>query len=165
MAATTTMMQQLLQEFAENLGNTFDGIHQQLVNLNTRLQDLEQGRIHGEAVASVQASLDREVAIDDLTTKTKNIMIAAGRSFLNSKLEEPQSSNTTKIITTVIDTLLPTPEAQLCPDSSAQEKLPVNSSSASTTTPPALQLPLLPCPHQFGQHPVTPRGCQATTDR
>jgi hypothetical protein len=111
MAATTTMMQQLLQEFAENLGNTFDGIHQQLVNLNTRLQDLEEGRIRGEAVASVQASLDREVAIDNLTTETKNVMIAAGRSFLNCKLEEHQSSNTTKIITTVIDTLLPTLEA------------------------------------------------------
>jgi hypothetical protein len=156
MAATTTMMQQLLQEFAENLGNTFDGIHQQLVNLNTRLQDLEEGRIRGEAIASVQASLDREVAIDDLTTETKNVMIAAGKSFLNSKLEEPQSSNTTKIITTVRDTLLPTPEAQLCPDSSTQEKPPVNSSSASTTTPLALQLPLLPCPHQFGHYLVTP---------
>jgi hypothetical protein len=138
MAATTTMMQQLLQEFAENLGNTFDGIHQQLVNLNTRLQDLEQGRIHGEAVASVQASLDREVAIDDLTTKTKNIMIAAGRSFLNNKLEEPQSSNTTKIITTVMPRFICARKAT--------SQLFIGIDNNTTSTAVAVSAPVRPAP-------------------
>jgi TolA-binding protein len=158
MAATTTMMQQLLQEFAENLGNTFDGIHQQLVNLNTRLHDLEQGRIRGEAVASIHTSLDREAAIDDLTTETKNVMVAAGRSFLKSKLEEPQSSTATQVINEVADNLLPAPA-----DPSSQGQFPVSASAAPTMTPPALQPLPLSCPLPFGQHPANPVAAQPTT--
>jgi hypothetical protein len=116
-------------------------MHQQLVNLNTRLHDIEQARIHGEVIASVQARLDREAAIDDLATETKNVMIAAGRSSLQSKMEEPQSFDTPQIIGKVADSLLPAPEAQLWSGSSSQGERPVSPSMTPST--PLAQCPLL----------------------
>ena len=71
MASTTVILQQLLQDFADNLHKNFDEMHQQLVNLNTRLHDIEQACIQGEAITSVQARLDREAAIDDLLRKQR----------------------------------------------------------------------------------------------
>jgi hypothetical protein len=48
--------------------------------------------------------------------KVSSDMINVGRDFLKSKLEEPQSSKTMEINTTVAGTLLLAPEVQLYPD-------------------------------------------------
>jgi len=50
MASTTVLVQQLLQDFADNLRKNFDEMHQQLVNLNTCLHDIEQACIHGHTI-------------------------------------------------------------------------------------------------------------------
>ena len=76
----------------------------------------------------VQAKLDIEAAIDKLTAETKRVMIAAGRSYLQSKIEEPNSCNTPQIANEVANTLFPTTKTQLGQGSLPQEQLP--------TTPP-----------------------------
>jgi hypothetical protein len=43
----------------------------------------------GEAITTIQARLDHEATIDNLATKTKNVMITTYRSYLKSKMEEP----------------------------------------------------------------------------
>lgn len=110
MASTTTVMQQLLQDFVANLSMKFEEMHQQLVNLNTHLHDIEKARNYGAAINSVQAKMGREAAIEDLAIEMKSFMISAGKSYLESKMEEPPSSNTPQIIGEVANSLLPAPE-------------------------------------------------------
>jgi hypothetical protein len=68
----------------------------------------------------------------------------AGRDFFKSKLEEPQSSKTTKINTMVAGILLPAPEVQLYPDPPTQVQPPIDTSSASTPATPAQEAPQTP---------------------
>jgi hypothetical protein len=76
--------------------------------------------------------------------KVSSDMINAGKDFLKSKLEEPQSSKTTEINTTVAGTLLPAPEVQLYPNPPAQVQPPVDTSSALTPATPAQEAPQTP---------------------
>jgi hypothetical protein len=73
--------------------------------------------------------------------KVSSDMINAGRDFLKSKLEEPQSSKTTEINTTLAGTLLPALEVQLYLDPPAQVQPPVDTSSASTPATLAQEAP------------------------
>jgi len=63
--------------------------------------------------------LDWEAAIDDLAVETKRVMIAAGKSYLERKMDTPQSSNTPEIILAVSDSLLsaplPSPQPPMAP--------------------------------------------------
>jgi hypothetical protein len=81
-------------------------------------------------------------------------MIAAGRSFLQSKMEEPQSSDTPQIIGKVADSLLPAPEAQLWSGSSSQGQRPVSPSMTPLT--PLAQCPLLYTDCPSAQQAPTP---------
>ena len=65
-------------------------MHHQLVNLDNRLHAIEPARTHGDAaITGVQARLDQEAAIDDLGAETKRVMIAAGKSYLQRKMDAP----------------------------------------------------------------------------
>ena len=82
MDSTTTTMQQLLDNLAADLRKNFGEMRCQLVNLDKRLHAIEHACIHDDAtITGVQARIDREAAIDDLATKTKRVMIIAGKSY------------------------------------------------------------------------------------
>jgi hypothetical protein len=113
-------MQQLIENLAVDLRKNFREMHRQLVNLDKRLHAIEHARIHGDAaITGVQARLDREATIDDLAAETKRVMIAAGKSYLKRKMDEPQSSSAPEIILAVSDSLLsaspPQPQPPLSP--------------------------------------------------
>ncbi|CAD6253865.1 unnamed protein product [Miscanthus lutarioriparius] len=83
-------MQQLLNNLTTDLHMNFGEMRHQLFNLDKCLHAIERARIHGDAaISSVQATLDHEAAIDDLTTETKRARIAADKSYLKRKLDEP----------------------------------------------------------------------------
>jgi hypothetical protein len=74
-------------------------VHRQLVNLDKRLHAIELAQIHSDvAITGVQTGLDREEAIDNLAAETKQVMITTDKSYLKSKMDEPQSSNAQEII-------------------------------------------------------------------
>ena len=107
MDSTTTTMKQLLDNLAADLRKNFGEMHRQVVNLDRHLHAMERASIHdAAAITGVQARLDREATIDDLTAETKRVMIDAGKSYLKRKLDEPQSSSAPEIILAVSDTLL-----------------------------------------------------------
>ena len=90
MDSTTSTMQQLIQNLANDLPKNFEEMHRQLVNLDKCLLTIEQARTHGDAaITGVQARLDPEAAIDNLAAKTKRVMITAGKSYLKPKMDEP----------------------------------------------------------------------------
>ncbi|CAD6334259.1 unnamed protein product [Miscanthus lutarioriparius] len=98
---------------------------------NTWLHTTEQASGHGDAVVTnIQTRLDKNDAINSLEAETKQVMITAGKSFLNNKMEEPLSSNTPEITIEVSNTLF--------------------------AAPPAPQPPLLPCLPALGRHPASP---------
>ena len=85
-------------------------MHHQLVNLDNRLHAIECARTHGDAaITGVQARLDQQAAIDDLTVETKRVMITTDKSYLEHKMDTPQSSNPPEIILVVSDVLLLAP--------------------------------------------------------
>jgi hypothetical protein len=86
------------------------------------------------AITTVQARLDQVVAIDDLVAETKQVMIAADKSLLNTKMEDPHSSGTLEIVREVSNSLF--------------------------VTPVALQPPLLRCPGTPIRPPVSPVAAQ-----
>ena len=95
-------------------------MHRQLVNLDNRLHAIECTCTHGDAaITGVQARLDREAAIDDLASETNRVMITASKSYLQRKMDAPQSSNTPEIILAVSDNLLlappPSPRPPMAP--------------------------------------------------
>jgi hypothetical protein len=47
MAFNTATMKELLLEFSSSLCAKLDEMHQQVVNLNTRIHDIEQAQIQG----------------------------------------------------------------------------------------------------------------------
>jgi hypothetical protein len=55
--------------------------------------------------------LDWKDAINNLKVKTKRVMLIVGKSFLNSKTEEPHSSSTLNTIMEVSNNLFLTPPA------------------------------------------------------
>ena len=119
MASTTTNMQQLIQNLANDLCKNFEEMHCQLVHLGMCLHAIEQAGIHGNtAITGIQARLDQEAAIDNLVAETKKVMIAAGKSYPKHKKDEPQSSNAPKIIfevSNILFTAPPTPQPPLSP--------------------------------------------------
>jgi hypothetical protein len=70
-------------------------MRQQLINLDEHLQAIEQAADGNTAITDIQTRLDRKYAINSLKAETKQIVITTGKSFLNNKMEEPHSSNTT----------------------------------------------------------------------
>ena len=83
-------MQQLIQNFANDLLKNFEDVQRQLTNLDTRQHAIEMAQIHGDAaITGVQSRLDREAAIDNLEAETKKVMIDAGKSYLKPKMDEP----------------------------------------------------------------------------
>jgi hypothetical protein len=72
-----------------------DEMRQQLINLDEHLQAIEQAADGNTAITDIQTRLDQEYAINNLKAETKQIVITTGKSFLNNKMEEPHSSNTT----------------------------------------------------------------------
>lgn len=63
-------------------------MHHQLVNLDSRLHAIEHAHDHGDAaITDVQARLDKEATIKDLTAETKRVMIVAGKAYLKRKME------------------------------------------------------------------------------
>jgi hypothetical protein len=67
----------------------------------------------------------------------RRVMIAAGRSYLQSQLEEPISSDAPQIVNDTINTLLPATNVQPMQGSPSQEHRP----ATSPTTPLAPKLP------------------------
>ena len=107
MDSNTPTMQQLIENLAADLRKNFGEMHRQLVNLDNRLHAIERAHTHGDtAITGVQARLDQEAAIDDIAAKTKRVIIAAGKSYLQCKMDAPQSSNTPEIILAASDSLL-----------------------------------------------------------
>jgi hypothetical protein len=57
-------------------------MHQQVIDLNTRIHDIEQAQIQGGHIMDEHARLNHEAAMEELTAETRRVMIAAGRSYL-----------------------------------------------------------------------------------
>lgn len=80
----------MIENLTADLCKNFGEVHHHLVNLDKCPHAIEHASIHGDAaITGVQARLDREVTIDNLTTEAKKIMIATGKAYLKSKMDAP----------------------------------------------------------------------------
>jgi hypothetical protein len=85
--------------------------------------------------------LDREATIDDLAAETKRVMIAAGKSYLKRKMDEPQSSSAPEIILAVSDSLLSA--------SPPQPQPPLSPLFPPLDGPPVIRAAAAPCLHRY----------------
>jgi hypothetical protein len=76
------LTKELFQEFSTNLCAKLDEMHQQVIDLNTRIHDIEQAQIQGGHIMDEHTRLNHESSMEELTAKTRCVMIVTDRSYL-----------------------------------------------------------------------------------
>jgi hypothetical protein len=57
-------------------------MRQQVIDLNTRIHDIEEAQIQGGHIMDEHTRLNHKATMEELATKTRCIKIVAGRSYL-----------------------------------------------------------------------------------